>query len=407
MPAWQITKKDVRLLIRDRRTVFVLVALPMLFITILGFQAGQLFSEQSKAKKMRVGVVNDDDSDLSGKLITEVLNLNALEVVELSDREKGKEMLADGKIDVLAYIGPHYHERVEELAIEDLFFTEQGRLAGKLQSLDIEVQAGPFLANAAEIVEELVFAFAKQTIAPDVLKSSDSECATKLYLKARRAAAHHQATSKPSEPSVSGKSRGDIIYQYLVPSYTVMFVFFIVTFMARNLIAERDSGTLNRLFIAPLTRQGLMVGKTLPFLLISVVQTIILFLAGKVLFHMSWGEYPWMLAPVIVSTSLAATALGLLVATVARTDSQVSAYANLLVLTLAGVSGCLMPRVWQPEFMQQVGLVTPHAWALIAYEQLLNRDVPNLHIVWECCETLIGFAAAFFVIAWWRFRTLE
>jgi len=133
MPAWQITKKDVRLLVRDRRTVFVLVALPMLFITILGFQAGQLFSEQSKAKKMRVGVVNEDDSSLSGKLITEVLNINALEVVELSDREKGKEMLADGKIDVLAYIGPHYHERVEELDIEDLFFTEQGKLAGKLQ----------------------------------------------------------------------------------------------------------------------------------------------------------------------------------------------------------------------------------------------------------------------------------
>jgi ABC-2 type transport system permease protein len=186
-----------------------------------------------------------------------------------------------------------------------------------------------------------------------------------------------------------------------------MFVFFIVTFMARNLIAERDSGTLNRLFIAPITRQGLMLGKTLPFLLISVVQTIILFLAGKVLFHMSWGEYPWMLAPVIVSTSLAATALGLLVATVARTDSQVSAYANLLVLTLAGVSGCLMPRVWQPEFMQKVGLVTPHAWALIAYDQLLSREVPNLHIVWKCCETMVGFAAGFFLIAWWRFRTLE
>jgi len=123
-----------------------------------------------------------------------------------------------------------------------------------------------------------------------VIKSSDSECATKLYLKARRAAGASPGESEAARAVGLRESRGDIIYQYLVPSYTVMFVFFIVTFMARNLIAERDSGTLNRLFIAPITRPGLMVGKTLPFLLISVVQTIILFLAGKALFHMSWGR---------------------------------------------------------------------------------------------------------------------
>ena len=96
-----------------------------------------------------------------------------------------------------------------------------------------------------------------------------------------------------------------------------------------------------------------------------------------------------------------------MVATTVRTESQVSAYGNFLVLTLAGISGCLMPRSWQPELMQQMGLITPHAWALIAYDQLLNREVPNLHEVWKCCEMLLAFAAVFFAIGWWRFRTLE
>src|SRR5262245_19063036 len=98
---------------------------------------------------------------------------------------------------------------------------------------------------------------------------------------------------------------------------------------------------------------------------------------------MSLGFHPWMLAPVMFTTSLAATALGLMVATAVRTDSQVSAYANFLVLTMAGISGCLMPRSWQPELMQQVGLITPHAWALVAYDQILNTPDPYLPVVWR------------------------
>jgi ABC-2 type transport system permease protein len=150
-----------------------------------------------------------------------------------------------------------------------------------------------------------------------------------------------------------------------------------------------------------------MIGKTIPFLVISLVQTFVLLFVGKVLFHMSWGESPWMLVPVIVATSLAATALGLLVATVVRTDSQVTAYSSFLVLIMAGISGCLMPRSWQPEVMQKLGLVTPHAWALIAYEHLLSREVPNLHVVWNCCATLVAFALAYFAVAAWRFRKLD
>jgi hypothetical protein len=66
-----------------------------------------------------------------------------------------------------------------------------------------------------------------------------------------------------------------------------------------------------------------------------------------------------------------------------------------------------MPRAWEPELMQQAGLVAPHAWALIAYDHLLSREVPNLHVVWNCCLALVGFALSFFTVAWWRFRTLN
>jgi ABC-2 type transport system permease protein len=410
MSFWKITKKDVRLLLRDRRALFVLIALPLTFITILGFSAGQLFSQKEKGKRYRLGVIDQSQSELSEKLLAEVRKIEALEVEELSDFEEAREMLADGKIEVLARIGPRYEELVQELDLADVFYTEEGKLHGNLRNLDIEVQAGAFLVNAAEIVEALVFSFAVKTVAPSVLQRTEKPLANRLMLKiaeAKRAAREQSEKESPITEVPPGKTRADVVTQFLVPSYTVMFVFFIVNFMAHSLVSERDTGTLARLLIAPLTRSGLMIGKTVPFLLISLTQTALLFLAGKVLFRMSWGIYPWMLIPVMICTSVAATSLGLMVATIVKNDSQVSAYGNFLVLTLAGISGCLMPRSWQPELMQQVGLGTPHAWALIAYEQLVSRDLPNLYTVWKCCGVLLAFASAFYLVGWWRFRTLE
>ena len=65
------------------------------------------------------------------------------------------------------------------------------------------------------------------------------------------------------------------------------------------------------------------------------------------------------------------------------------------------------PRSWQPEVMQQLGLITPHAWALIAYDQLLNRELPDLNVVWNCCGVMVAFTAGFFAVGWWRFRHLD
>jgi ABC-2 type transport system permease protein len=125
------------------------------------------------------------------------------------------------------------------------------------------------------------------------------------------------------------------------------------------------------------------------------------------MFGMSWGTYPLMLLPVIFTTSMSATGLGLLLATAVRTESQVASYSTFLVVVLAGISGCYMPRAWLPEFMKTVSLATPHAWALIAYQDLLTRDHPNLQLVLECCGVMAAFGSMCFAVGALRFRKSE
>lgn len=198
--------------------------------------------------------------------------------------------------------------------------------------------------------------------------------------------------------------RGAVRYQILVPSYTVMFAFFLVLTVGWLFVAERRQGTLKRLKAAPLTRTQILLGKLIPCLLLSLAQGFFLLAMGKLVFGMKWGTEPWWLGAVVASTSLAAMGLAMLIACLARTETQVAIYGTLIVLVLAGVSGCLMPRDLMPESMKQISRVTPHAWALDAYNQLLLNPEPNLKLVGFACLVLCAFGIGFLLLAWLALR---
>jgi ABC-type multidrug transport system permease subunit len=218
-----------------------------------------------------------------------------------------------------------------------------------------------------------------------------------------------------NEEGLGALKRGAIRYQLLVPSFTVMFAFFLVLTVGWLFVSERRQGTLKRLRAAPLSWSQILLGKLLPCYVLSLAQGVFLLGAGKLVFGMHWGPEDWslgkqvaLLLPVVVTTSWAAMGIALFIASLARTETQVAIYGTLLVLILAGVSGCLMPSELMPDLMRQISLGTPHGWALDAYKQLLIPGVvsPDLARVGEACLVLTGFGTGFLALAWW-FLKLE
>jgi ABC-2 type transport system permease protein len=205
-----------------------------------------------------------------------------------------------------------------------------------------------------------------------------------------------------AEDGIGWLKRGGSRYKLLVPSYLVMFAFFLVLTVGWLFVAERRQGTLKRLVVAPLTKAEILLGKMLPCLTVSLFQGFFLLGAGKLLFGMDWGTQPLWLIPLVITTSFAAMGLAMLVASLARTETQVAIYGTLLVLVLAGLSGCMMgDRALMPEQMQRISRFTPHAWALDAYRQLLINPQPNLEMVVLACAVLTGFGAGFLALSWW------
>jgi ABC-2 type transport system permease protein len=462
MSVWHITAKDLYLLLRDRRTFAILVFLPLAFIAIIGLSTGQLLGWRNANQVLKIAMVDETDyagigsaefmtrpgegraaaeqplpesdrkaeRNVARHIVADLFNNlqkeSGVEVRTVEDWQKqldfpggtneeetARQMAADEKINVALIFKPDFYRRVYHARFQDVI-PEKGKRTPveRFGRIGMElVHATPGTSTATAVSAIIGLQVRDEIEAILLCRSGRLSVADRAALRAVCGPVSEMDSTAPDKllppQKEDGGERTEETYDRLVPSYTTMFVFFLVNIMARSFLTERDLGTMRRLRSAPISRWSILLGKTLPFLAISLLQTALLFLAGRLMFNMSWGPHPWMLLPVIFATSCAATGLGLLIATIVKTDAQVSAYANTVVIILAGISGCFMPRQWLPEAMQQVSLATPHAWALMAYDQLLAKANPDLTKVWQDAGMLMAFAVGFFLLGGLRFRKLD
>jgi ABC-type Na+ efflux pump permease subunit len=445
MPTWTLALKDLRLLLRDTRAAVILLAMPLVFILVLGLALGEGFG-QKPDDRLRVSVVDEDrgpppDSGTfpgrkwSQVVLDDLATTAGIRVEIIPDRATAVQLVHTGRRSCVLVFGPEFSARVHRCSfIDDRYLKEPGlnpfyRDGVNLGALNVDVLRDPTQAVATSIIEQVAQGTLLRVVLPWMIGRAFDEVGRRLpfaapvikelFSKYDLTAKNWSALTRSESPPAAGSptatseyrpddggllKRGAARYQILVPSYTVMFAFFLVLTAGWLFVAERRQGTMLRLRAAPLSRGQILLGKLIPCYLLSLVQGFFLLGAGKVAFGMSWGSEPLWLIAVVASTSFAAMGLALLVASLAQTETQVAIYGTLLVLVLAGVSGCLMPRDLMPEEMKQISLVTPHAWALDAYAQLLLNPAPEVGIVSRACLMLVGFGAVYLLLAWWRLR---
>jgi ABC-2 type transport system permease protein len=127
-----------------------------------------------------------------------------------------------------------------------------------------------------------------------------------------------------------------------------------------------------------------------------------MFAVGVIFFGMKLGNLP-ALVLVSIALALAANGLGLLVASLGKTEAQVNGLSVFLAITLGALGGMMVPAYIMPGFMKTLSLFTPHAWALAGYQDVIVRGLGVPQVLPEV-GMLLFFAGSFFVLALSRFR---
>ena len=192
-----------------------------------------------------------------------------------------------------------------------------------------------------------------------------------------------------------------------VPGFAVLFIFLTAQMTAQNIYEEKKIGSFRRLLAAPVGKSTILVGKMTPNFITGMVQIIVFFSAGILIFpalnldRMSLGNDPLALVLICLVLLLCSTSLGVLIAAIARTEGQISGL-GAVVLWGFGFAGIWLNQMPLTGLFETISKVIPHYWANVAFLDLFIRG-QSLADIMPSILVLLGFTTVFFVIGLWRF----
>ena len=175
----------------------------------------------------------------------------------------------------------------------------------------------------------------------------------------------------------------------------VMFLLFMAAQSGGALLDEAESGTLDRILASRVSMSQLLLGKLVYLVQLSTLQLTVTFAWGWLVFGVElWKHFDGFLL-MTVSTAIATSAFGLLLATICRTRAQLTALAKLVVIVMSALGGSLVPRFLMPDSVKKLGLLTINGWALDGFLKVFWREEP-LIALWPQLTVLLLGGALFF-----------
>ena len=324
----------------------------------------------TEARDLTIGVVDEDQSDLSGRLLG-ALNPPLIKRAVLITANEIDPNMDDGRLVFVLEIPPRF---------------EQDLLAGRQASLQLNIDATAMsqAGNGAVYIESI--------IAQEVTK----------FLTGTEA-----AVPTPVSVVINAKFNPNLYASWFS---SVMQVINNITMLAviltgAALIREREQGTVEHLLVMPVVPAEIMLAK------IIANGLVILIAAGLSLsFVIQW----WLKVPIAGSLSLflaggalyafTVAALGILLGTQTSTMGQFGLLAIPVLVVMQLLSGGATPMESMPVWLQHVMRIvspTPH---FVAFSQAVLYRGADLSIVWPWLVAMAAIGSVYFAFSLHRFR---
>ncbi|MEW6231671.1 MAG: ABC transporter permease [Chloroflexota bacterium] len=411
-----LTWKDLKVFFKDPGGVTVIFLQPFMFIVVMSFALSGLFGA-GEGSPIQILTVNQDRGTQAAAILRQLDEMKAFAVETTWEgqpltQQMAERLIVAGKRNLALVFPPDFSAVLEQdpaarerrttkvLFIVDPTTSSQfvEPILGTLQGLLERITYTAMMPKGIDYLFEWLAPQAPAT-QREVFKGQAQEAMSGGLLGGQEPL----VTVERAVPAGMRVEKHPDTFQQNVPGYTIYGIFWIVSLLAGSVLQEKREGTFRRLLVAPMRRAVMLAGKLIPYYLVNLLQLAIMLGASSLLFRMSLGHSPAGLAAVSLAAAATATGMGVLVAALARTEAQVGGLTVLLLLSLSALGGCFVPRFVMPDWMRTIGLVTPHAWALDAYQDLLVRGYGLLEVLPKV-GALAAFAGAFFGIGVWRFR---
>ena len=389
-----LIKKDIKLYSKSKGAVILTFLVPMLITLIFGAIFGG-FGGQSAMSNIKVLLVDEDKSVTSQKLIN---LLDSLEAISIATKFKSEEDFVPFDVQTmddwikkgnrkLGIVIPAGFENsmkkgkkvVVEIHYDPKFAVEYSMVNGLLQKTIMEnfpqIIFGGLMNKADEYLGEKK--------GSEFQKNIDGVIRKYFPIPENRESvfdmnnADFKMTNNPLEVTsvkLLGEEKENEWFAQYVAGMAVMFLLFSVTRAGASLLEEKHNGTINRLLVAPISKKEILTAKMIYISLHGFVQLLVLFLFGWLVFGLNIFKNVPALLTMIIVTALAASALGIFIASVCRNLHQVSSLSTLLILGMSALGGSMVPTFLMPTYIQFIGKFTFNYWAMKGFTDIFWRD---------------------------------
>jgi drug efflux transport system permease protein len=347
---WGLLRKEVLHILRDRRTLTVLVLLPVVQVILFGY------SIRTDVRDVRLVVIDPTPDATTWALRQRFEASGVFRLVAVLPSSAG--------------LDPLFRTDTAQVAIEfEPRFAERIARGEVARLLVISDASDP---NSGAARQSYVNAVVQQYQSEELRQPGG----IRIDIAAR-------ARFNPTQASAN----------LFVPGLMALVLNIISALMtALSLTREKETGTLETLLVSPLRPWQIIVGKVAPYLVIGFVSVLLVLLEARLVFHVPiHGSVTLLLAEGVLFI-LVALSLGILIS--ARTSSQRVAMMMAMLATMLPtqiLSGFVFPLESMPRPLQLVANVVPAKWFVIIARGIMLKGV-GLTYLWS--ETLVLAAMA-------------
>ena len=369
--AMAVASKELRQILRDRRTLLILLFVPAFFLLLFGYALN------FDIRNVRLAVQDQDHSTKSRELVSSFVNSGYFSLVGYVDSPADMDRLIDeGHGRAILSIPPGFER---DLSL--------------LKPVTVQVIIDGDNANTASTV----VGYARTLLGEY----------NALEMQALMRAPGRPAVPVPVigiEPRIwyNPQLRSTL---FLVPgliAYISMITAVVST--ALSVVREKERGTMEQVRMAPLSPLPYILGKTFPYLVISFMSAIIVILAAMLLFDLPMRGSWALLCLSIALFLVGAQAQGLLISTIAQSQQvafQIALLSSLLPTMI--LSGFIFPIASMPVVVQWITHIVPARYFLVALRAIVLKGA-DVTAFWQQLMALAIFATVATTLASLRLR---
>ena len=378
--AWHITLNEVRLYLIDKGDLAFSLLLPVLtFALMYGAFGGQTLF------KATASIVNEDNGAYSQQLIQQVDSIDGVSVDVISAEEANMKLDRSDLLFVV-FIPADFSNTLESGGKAELIFKQRGNGGTEGQILAGMVQGVADKIGQVFQVRSAV----KSNLEGRGIPDSSIGITVQTLLD-------EQGTNPligVKEETVGGSS--DFVNQFL-PGIITMYVMFSLTLIARTLAEERKRGTLERLLTTRLSTGELFFGKFISIIARGFIQTLILMILAYAVFRMFTPVSFLSSLVVAVIFSASAAGLGLIIASISRTEDAANWIAVVVTMFMAMMGGTFF--VVEPNsVLATIGKFSLNTYANDALKTVISGG-GTLADAWRPIAVLAGVAVVGLIIS--------